>query len=57
MTYQYPLSPGQVGVCFGETGLLHGALRNASIIASCGCQLGAISKPPGGKGIHSDYST
>ena len=33
-----------VGACFGETGLLHGARRNASIIAAEHCQLGAISK-------------
>ena len=33
-----------VGACFGETGLLHGALRNASIIAAEHCHLGAISK-------------
>ncbi|CAE7263303.1 SSPO [Symbiodinium pilosum] len=32
------------GACFGETGLLHGARRNASIIASEACQLGCISK-------------
>jgi len=32
------------GDCFGETGLLHGARRNASIVAAEECQLGCISK-------------
>eukprot|EP00931_Biecheleriopsis_adriatica_P023823 TRINITY_DN14972_c0_g1_i2.p1 TRINITY_DN14972_c0_g1~~TRINITY_DN14972_c0_g1_i2.p1 ORF type:complete len:2100 (+),score=444.50 TRINITY_DN14972_c0_g1_i2:109-6408(+) len=32
------------GACFGEAGLLHATVRNASIIAKEPCQLGAISK-------------
>eukprot|EP00933_Yihiella_yeosuensis_P072919 TRINITY_DN8146_c0_g1_i1.p1 TRINITY_DN8146_c0_g1~~TRINITY_DN8146_c0_g1_i1.p1 ORF type:complete len:609 (+),score=134.88 TRINITY_DN8146_c0_g1_i1:240-1829(+) len=32
------------GALFGEAGLLHGARRNASIVAKETCQLGAISK-------------